>query len=378
MDYRRYFVIFPSLTLNSIFALTPALARITDAFPQVTSASVQLLIAVPALVAFPVIILAGRLASVFTKKMITVGSLLLMLAGGTLPLLFHSSFAFLIACGVIFGLGHGAFSPISTALINEHVPYGQQGRLMGYQSAMIGIGGMTFAYVGGLLASYQWWYAYFTYLLLIPIILLALLIPKGILVPAVKESEGFFNKSLSFYLGQCVFATICFYVFSTNIALFVEEAGLGGPDMAGALTAAFSISGIAGGIFTGRILMKFRKYSLAFTYAITALGLGVIFFSHSVIQLVAGAVLAGFVLSIRMPAGYTKAIQSVPAAAATMAISVYCAANMLGQFLSPIVISQAARLIQDTIAIRFLLGTLLMLAVFLITMRKEYRTPGHD
>ena len=64
----------------------------------------------------------------------------------------------------------------------------------------------------------------------------------------------------------------------------------------------------------------------------------------------------GFFFALRMPAGYLKATQSVPPAAATMAIAFYCSASQAGQFLSPAVVGWLSGLLGIGLERRFLLG----------------------
>jgi MFS family permease len=366
---RKVTVLAPSFVLVSIVAIVPALARIADAFPDESATSVQMLAVLPSLVAFPVILLSGALAGVIRKKQIVIVSILLMLAGGLLPVLFYQSFPFLLICGAVFGLGLGGVSPMTTALVYEHYPH-KQATMMGYMGSCLCVGGMVFSFLGGWLASYHWRYAYLAYLLLIPVLAAVLMLPKGSVVKSTVRFTGLFTAPMVYCLAQCVITTIGYNIFNTNIAMYIEDAGFGGARMAGIVTSAYSAAGIAGGIFTGRIIGKLRGYTLPALFLVAGIGMLGIRLSPSLALVVTSAFIVGFTFSVFMPAGYDLATRSAPPGAATPAIAVYCCSHQLGQFLTPIVINGAASAVGG-VAVKFLFAFLILTGMFVISSLRE-------
>lgn len=222
MDMKKCItVLSPSFTLTSIVALSSAIASIAAAFPDVSISAVQTLTTLPSLIAIGVIVLSGHLSSVITKKTIVTGSMVLMIIGGLLPLFFHRRFYQLILASAIFGLGYGGISPLTTALIHEHYSENQQPRMLGFQSAVIGIGGVIFSYVGGRLAAVQWWYAYASFLFFIPVLILVRMLPDGTVSARQKNSRqgSFFTPILLFYVAQAVLF-VFFYTYFRPISHF--------------------------------------------------------------------------------------------------------------------------------------------------------------
>ena len=371
-------VLSPSFALTSIVALSPAIPAISQAFPEVSLSAVQSLTTLPSLVAIVVILLAGRLSSVVTKKRIVAFSMGLMILGGLMPLLFHRQFWQLVAAGIVFGLGYGGISPLTTALIHEHYSQEEQPAMLGLQSAVIGVGGVLFSYIGGKLAAACWWYAYGAFALFIPILALVLMLPKGELAPppGAAGKGGFWNSSLLFYVGQSIFFAVFFYIFQTNIALLVAQRGLGDSVLSGQILSVQSAVGIVSGVLGGRVLGKLRQYALPVILAAAGAGQLVVFFSGTTAPLFLAAALLGFFFSIRMPAGYLKATQAVPPAAATMAISVYCSSSQVGQFLSPSAVNGVSGLLGLSLEQKFLLGGLCLLAAALLSLAWEVRQAG--
>lgn len=375
MNWKRITVLSPSLTLTSIVALSSALAKIARAFPEVDVSAVQMLTTLPSLIAVVVILLSGFLSSWLRKKWIVVISVGLMLTGGLMPLVFHQNFTQLIFAGIVFGLGYGGVSPMTTALIHEHYSQAEQPAMLGFQSAVIGIGGVLFSYLGGKLATICWWYAYFSYLLLIPVFLLVLKLPEGELVK--QASHGFhnlLNGKLLFYLGQSVVFAAFFYVFQTNLALLVEARGLGGAQTAGTVLSMQSAVGILSGILGGKILGKLKNMSLACIFGVSGLALLLIYISGSPMPIYIAAACLGFVFSLRMPAGYLKATSSVGPECATLAITVYCSFSQVGQFLSPLWVNGLTALAGGDLETKFLLSALVLLLTGVISVIWELQT----
>lgn len=368
-------VLSPSFVLTSIAALSSAIARIADAFPDTSISAVQSLTTLPSLIAIVIILLSGRLSSIVTKKKIVVVSTALMIAGGLMPLVFHQKFWQLVLASSIFGLGYGGISPLTTALIHEHYSQEDQPAMLGFQSAAIGIGGVLCSYIGGQLASICWWYAYGAFFLFVPIFLLVLMLPEGELSAPAKETsfKKLLNPSLLFYVSQSIVYAIFLYIFQTNIALLVEARSLGTSAISGWILSMQSAAGIISGILGGTVLGRLKRFSLPVILTCSGVAQLIIFFSSSLLPLFLAAAILGFFFSIRMPAGYLKVTSSVPPAAATMAISIYCSSSQAGQFLSPTASNCLATLLGLGLEEKFFMGGLCLLVIALISFLWEIR-----
>lgn len=365
MNLKRITVLSPSFALTSIVAVSSALAKISQAFPEVSVSSVQMLTALPSLIAIVVILLSGMLSSWITKKRIVAISMGLMLIGGLMPVFLHHHFYQLTLASIIFGLGYGGISPLTTALINEHYGPDEQPGMLGFQSAVIGIGGVIFSSLGGKLASVCWWYTYFTYLLFVPVLILVLMLPRGTTSTQAK-SGGFrqlLNGKMLFYVCQGMMFGTFFFVFQTNIALLIESRALGGAEVAGTVLSLQSAFGIISGILGGKILNKLKDMSLPMIFCVAGFALLVIFQAEGVMFLYIAAACLGFVFSLRMPAGYLKATSSVAPECATLAITVYCSSSQIGQFLSPVCINGLSSAFGLYLDEKFVLSGIVLLVV---------------
>ena len=362
-------ILAPSFALMSITAVSPALASIAKAFPDTGGSAVQMLCTIPSLVGFPLILLSGKLASIFTKKQILTVSLAFMLLGGLMPVLFHGSYMALAAAAVVYGVGFGGISPMTTALISEHHSAEKQAGMMGLQSATIGLGGVFFSFLGGILAEIQWYYAYLAFLLMVPVLGLTLLLPKGVITAKGKRGERLITPGLLYYLFHALLLNCFIGVFQTNISMLISEGGLGGADTTGAVTAFYSFASIAGGLITGPLMVRLGRRMLPVITITCSLGMMAIGLGKSIGLVLLGTFLLGAMYAMRMPAGYTEAIRTALDGSATMAISLYCCCAQFGNFLSPLTVNAIST--GKTAAVNFLTAGAILFLLALCAFGKE-------
>lgn len=235
--------------------------------------------------------------------------------------------------------------------------------MLGLQSAVIGIGGALFSFLGGRLAAARWWYAYLAFFLFVPILLLVLMLPRGQVSPRTSGAGGGITPLLLLYAGQAIVYCVFLYIFQTSIALLVSGRGLGGAEVSGRILSVQSVFSILSGTLGGIILTRLGRYSLPVIFGGTAVSLLIAYFAGSLLPLFLSAAVLGFFFALRMPAGYLKATASVSPAAATMAIAFYCSSSQVGQFLSPPAMSLFSGLLGLGLEQRFLFGGLCLAAL---------------
>lgn len=210
-------------------AVAPALRGIGEQFGQ-TESMTALVIGLPALSVAIFGFAVGYLADRFGKVKVLFACLLVFTVMGVLPF-FLNDFTAILACRFLLGIGLTGISSASTALIGEYWNGPQRMKVIGYQSAAIGVGGFVLETLGGSLADIGWNYPFLIYLIGVPIILLGIV--------SVREPEG---RSVSAGSGEaeirnrkgriavCYFAVFCemFIMFSmpTNFSYYVPSIGL--------------------------------------------------------------------------------------------------------------------------------------------------------
>ncbi|NKC43884.1 MFS transporter [Lactobacillus mulieris] len=162
-------------------AITPSYAAIARTF-SLSNTGVQMLTSLPNLFMMIAGIVVGKLtAAKLNLKILTLAAILLIVLGGFMPLIYNSSFAFLMGCSFLVGLGQGACTNLSQVLISQLLPKST----MGLTTTFTNIGGIIFIMGGGqLAASSSWitnyWIYIFSLLVLVVAILLIPLSPKDL------------------------------------------------------------------------------------------------------------------------------------------------------------------------------------------------------
>lgn len=160
------------MAVLGVSSVTPAFPRIRDAL-GVSSAEVSLLITVftvPGVVLTPVLgVLADRHGR---KRILTPALLLFGIAGGLCA--FARSFELLLALRFMQGMGAAALGTLNVTIIGDIYSGRERSAAMGYNSSVLSIGTASYPAIGGLLATFGWYYPFALAFLALPIALVIL------------------------------------------------------------------------------------------------------------------------------------------------------------------------------------------------------------
>ncbi len=373
-----------SAIMTISLSLSPMLAEAARAFPNADVATVQLLITLPSLSAMLSTVLAGMLERILSKKQILLLSIILMFLGGFASVLLHNNLSALLVASAFSGLGFGGVQTMTAALIPDYFFNDKRCAVMGYQSTAVVSGSALMVVASGFLAGIRWYYAYFSFALLIPTLLLVFLfLPRGGQKPtAVKQEKP--NMRLGgvwVYVAFNVVFSVFITSYNTNIAMVVEETSLGASGAAGAYNAIFNISGAAMGLVAGMIIRKNVKGSILLSTILCGVGLLFCGIERGVFLLALGSLLAGAAFTLRAAALFEAAAVENPEKA-TLGIALVCASGAIGQFLTSIVINPVAELFSGTAQMRLItagVGTFILLACMCFSAKRKVAkaTPAH-
>ncbi len=211
------------LTVMASAAISPALAKIAQAFPGTEPTSIKLVLTLPSLLIIPFSLLAGWLASRMRKKLILLIGLVIYFLGGVGGGFANSITQLLIIRG-IFGIGVGLIIPLSISLIADFYEKDQRAKMMGLSGSVSHFGGVVFLLVSGWLACLSWRYAFGVYGLSLIIILMILFwLPEK----ESKKPAGTVSGKLPGGIFVCAvlgaLMMVAFYAAPTNLAMFIEN-----------------------------------------------------------------------------------------------------------------------------------------------------------
>ncbi|MCM8709916.1 MFS transporter [Clostridium sp. SYSU_GA19001] len=360
------------LFMSSNIAIAPALADISASFPNVSVSIIQMLITISQLMTVPFSLLAGRLASTFTKKTIIMFSIGAVFFGGCIPLIVSSNIVFLIIASCFIGIGMGALIPATSALICEYFDGEERGSLMGIQAAVVNSGAMIFSILGGQFSRIGWKFAYGSYLITLPAILaVALLLPRGRIEEKINKAD---NNNIGinvFYLAVIGFL-LCIFIntYNTNISLYVAEQKLGSTVQASTASTFSTLGGILAGITLKKTLSVFNKYIISFSVVMAAIGLGLISIAGNLSVICVGGFLVGFALGIFAPSLSFLVSEYLTEQNLSIGIAIVFAFCNFGNALSPVIVNQINSVFDGGVKEKFMISAIAMMAIFLITVIK--------
>lgn len=306
-------------------AVAPALPLIHEAFPD-RDFAVSLIITVPSLAVGVTGFAIGGLVDRFGKVRTLATSLVVFTAAGV------SSYALddlnaILALRFVLGIGIAGISAAVIALMAEYYTGAARMKVLGYQSAAMGIGVLVLEYAGGSLAAVSWQEPFLIYLIGIPIMLLCIASmrePRGGHAPeAAGTSDGAPRKANTRLILVCYVAVfVCqsmSFLLPTRIPAFLEDPDLPGyvsASVVGLFLGIFGITNLVASLMYRRIVSAARPFFImALGFFVMGVGLILLMISPTVVAALAVMVLVG------AGVGLCPAISNVLAGEATSATS---------------------------------------------------------
>ena len=326
-------------------SVTPMLQSIQNAFPEVKTSLVQMLVSGPGLLAMAVALLSGILVTKISKKKLLLIASVIALVTGFLPFV-RESFALLFACRIVYGITLGLAMSLNGVIVADFFEGEERVQVMGIQAASVGAGMMIINAVSGALGSSDYHMSYWINLIaLIAFILLFICLPDTGKVVTDKENRITLNKEV-FIMGVVgMFFFLFLITFNTNISMHIGGKYAGNSGFAGIVNAVFSLIQIAAGFVLGMITKLCKKQTA--TAALLSFAIGaviLVLFPANAAMILVGALFCGFCQGIFMPTGMVTVTNAVNPQSAAMATAVFSCGIQLGSFISPIVTNGASRL----------------------------------
>lgn len=340
-------------------AFSPIIASMAAAFPDAGISLVQMVMTLPSFMFIVFSPLAGKLTQRIRKKTLVTASLLMYLLGGLFPFFFHSNIWLVLMGSVVIGSGSGLLMPVINAIICDCFNEEDRAQLMGLNATFVAIGAMLFIFVGGQLVSLlgDWFYCYLSFLLLIPVLAVALLcLPDS--GPAQQKEESGSGFEMNPYVAFIFVIGFLYFVmqnaFNTNSSLYISETGIGGPEAAGLATMCNTLGGIAGGAVFGLLVKKAKDQAQTVALALAGAGFLLAFFVRSLVPVLAGGALVGAAFAFYNAVGTYLLSKYLRPQNNAFTVSVYMAVINVGAALSPVVVNAVSSLAGEGTAQRYL------------------------
>jgi MFS family permease len=331
-----------SLMAMAALGISPGLASISAAFPEISANSIALLITLPTITVMIMSLFVAKLNQYLSKKNIVMLGMLIVVISGILPY-FISGFSFMLITRAILGVGVGLINPLSASLPMDHYPVGKdRDQALGMQSAFSGGSAILFTMVGGYLANAGWRNSFLVYLC--PIVLMLVVwftLPDLGTVQTEKTGKIVIEKTGIIYTLFIFIYMTMFNTLSLNVSYLVANAN-GTSMQSGYVSSAFSLLAFLGGIVFAYVAKIFQRFTLSFGLLLSGLGLVIMGATGIIPVMMLGAAVSGMGMCTVMPSCIGKISAKSSPAAATFAISLFMAGSSIGQFATPYVVSALA------------------------------------
>ena len=368
-------------------ALNPAIARMTEIFPERTLSEIQTAVALPNLISmFAAILSAFVIAKgLLSKKAAVITGLSFSIITGIAALFVHTQFWHVCLLSVLIGMGLGIFIPTTMSLLFDCFEEKERQLVAGYQTSFINIGGIIMVAVGGLLTTILWYGAYLVLLITIPVALLAFFA-----IPNAKSDSGQTDnkaqtksklpKQVFYYAGLIFVFMLVYNVCGSNISSHIVDSGIGNAATAGIISAVQMAGGVASGLVYSKLAAKLGDYVIFLAFLAIFIGYTILNIGHSSLPLAfIGVFVVGSSLSLMIPQSLVSVSKHVdPTNSSTATSIIACFAPGAGGFLSPVIFTNLTAVLGgDSTNYRFQFVAIVTLVIGVVyainTMRLEKR-----
>ncbi|MDN4077883.1 MFS transporter [Paenibacillus polymyxa] len=372
-----------SLVLTSASAISAVIPMMLNQFPGVSSSLIESVVTIPSFSMMLFVLLSGPISSRLGKKNTVLLGLLLVVIGGILPML-TTNITWILALRLVLGAGLGMFNSLAVSLISDFFEGDERAQLVGFQSAVQGLGSSLATFVAGQLALIDWPFAFLCYAITIPIALLFFFI-----IPEPERGEptvcttGTGNKSRGVSLpvlglGAALFLFMTFImIVYTKTGIMIAEKSMPNAGFLGTALTLFSLSTMIAGFLFGRIYKWFRNYAPFISSLLTATGFVLLWFAQNVTMVTVAMLIIGFSFALFIPYIFTILTKIVPKGSETISISIAMVGSNLGAFASPYVIKLVGVLSgNETASFAFLVSAIVFTIAALLCLGIAIRGKG--
>jgi len=343
-----------NLTLMAGSSLSPGLPAVRAEFQNVPGITfwTSMVLTMPALFVVLGGPLMGFLADRIGRKPLLIGSLILGGLSGSAAVLMPSLGLILVTRALV-GLGIAGSMTATNSLVADYFAGDERAKFMGQVTAFTGFGGVIFMPLGGFLASFNWHYAFLSYLpalLMAPLAMIFIHEPGAVAAPETDavEAKLKFNPVSIYIFIAIMLNQLAFMSVPVFIATYLKDLVDAGSIAVGLIGAFSGLFSFLGGLIYGRINKRFNYQRintvifLAYSLGFLAIGL-----AQNWALIVVGEALVGFGMGV-IPSNLTTWLANeVQPQVRGRANGIYVTMMFLGNFATSILftpIVQAAGL----------------------------------
>jgi MFS family permease len=284
----------------------------------------------------------GWLASVIGKRPVLLASMLLYGSAGALGALAPDLWT-LLASRAVLGVAAAGYITMAVSLIADYYDNTARDKMIGWFTAIAGGASFGTLFVAGKLTELGSWNTPFLlYLLVFPLLVIALFAVKPPARSAVKPVAGKAGSIAGAYPIYALIAVIgiSLYTISLQGVFLMNQEGITNPSVQSNVLLPLTLGTMLGAYFFGYIRPRLG-FSIILAITWLAVGLGNVGFASTPnVYLLAGcAGLAGLSSGFMQPLTQTAILNRVPSEVSSRAVGLGVGCVFLGQFLNPYILA---------------------------------------
>ncbi len=354
-------------------AVAPALPAIAAAFPDAGDMTVDLIVTLPSLAVALSGLFIGALADRIGKVKVLLASLLIFAVAGVSGF-FLEDMTLLLVGRFFVGVGIAGITSCCSALITEYYHGDIRLKVLGYQTAAMGLGVLILEVGGGTLAEFGWHEPFLIYSIGFLILLMAVVSmrePTDDVVLSDTPDRVTDRRAIAIcYLGIAV-AMIVMYALPTKLATYVVQT----------TDASTTLIGLAlglNGVFNAGVCLMYRriaravprKFLLTVGLGLMAIGMILLSVSGDIVWIIISSCAVGMGVGMCTTTVMNVLSDNVTPASSGKVMGGYTTFFNLGQFISTFVIAAMISLTGDLKGLYLSMGIIAAIAavVFLPLM----------
>jgi MFS family permease len=393
IDYRKVFM--PSrltliglllasmLTLMGGAALAPALPTISEEFPQESEFVISLIVTLPSLAIALTGILLGVLADKYGKVRLLVISLVIFSVAGVSGF-FQNDMTSILIGRFFVGVGIAGLTCSCTALLSEYYSGPVRMKILGYQAAAMGVGGLLLEVSGGVLAGIGWRFPFLIYGLGFGVMILVLAssreptkaeLPRGL----EGETKRLDRPLVGLCLISIFLAMFLMFAIPTKLAYYISDIG-GSPALIGVFLGVNGICSAVTSVLYRRLSGRLDVYAmLAAAFLLFTIGFMAFLLPPSLSVAFVGASCIGLAVGVALPTVTNTLAKESSQSTSGKIMGGFTMMFYFGQFLSSIILTPILAMTGSYSIMFVCLGGVAGVAVLvLILVGMKARRRTHD
>jgi MFS family permease len=371
-----------SMTVMAGATIAPSLPAMRDHFIDVPQVDywVRLVLTMPALCIALGAPFAGTIIDRFGRKPLLATAVLMVGVAGSSGFFLNELGAILLG-RMLLGLSVAGIMTTATTLIADYYLGTDRAQFLGFQAAFMGLGGVVFLSLGGLLADVSWRMPFLVYLLALPIFPLVVFVlpePNRTVDPPLGDrsqaSSPFPWLFVGLTYGVALLSQIVFYLIPTQLPFLLKQLVNAGGSQSGIAIAVATLFNALSSFGYQKIKAHFSFmaiYTIAF--ALMAVGYSVISVAPTYAIVLVGLAIAGLGLGLLVPNMNVCLTSVSPAAVRGRVLGGLTTAFFVGQFTSPIISQPLSQAVGLPITYRLAAGLMLGLTAIALVITRRWQ-----